>query len=230
MAAEGELPDRTPPGWCRCTPATILPVLQRCGRSTWGRPWIGPWGWALQAPLWTSSCPYFSPEGPLLLPFLLLPLRPEGVRSGLPHTRPGIHRAQPASPRTLGHPSCAGPPCESPHNILGTCSSGGVCACWLGWRCAERSGTLYLSLSLSLSLSLLPPQITRSTLLTARGALSTDANNTNHRNSTDFPFLTNPVTLLSIPLQSRKRARVVKVATGKRDEIKNGYVVFLFLI
>lgn len=162
QSEDDELPDHTTPGWYRCTRATILLVHWSCCRLLWGHPWTGPLDLVLQGRHQTWSCPYFSPKCPLRLPCFHLPLRLEGVRSGLPHTRAGIHRALPASLLHMtGHPSYAGQPYGSLHNILGICSSGGVCACWpcrLGWRWAERRGTL----------SLLPPQTARCDQLTER--------------------------------------------------------------
>lgn len=140
------LPGHTTPDWYRCTQATILLDRWSCCHLLWGHLWIGPLDLGLRGHHQTWSCPYFSPKCPLLLPFLHLPLRQEGVRSGLLHMKVGIHRARPASLLHMtGHPSYAGQPYGSLHNILGTCSSGGVCACWpcrLGWCWAERRGTL----------------------------------------------------------------------------------------
>lgn len=217
------LPGHTTPGWYRCTLATILLAHQSCCRLLWGRPWIGPWGWGLQGPHQTLSCPYFSPKCPLLLPCFHLPLRPEGVRSGLPRTQVGIHRVRLASLlHMMGRPSCAGQPYGSPHNILGTCSSGGVCACWLcwlGWRWAERRGTL----------SLLPPQISHSTLRSAHRAVAPIEITLITGISTDFPVSSNPVTLLFIPCGWKKKKTWGAGSSNRKTKIKNGHVVFVLL-
>lgn len=162
---DDELPGHTTPGWYRYTRATILLVRWSCCHSLLGHLWTGPLDSGLRVHRQTWSCPYFSPKCPLLLPCFHLPLRLEEVRSGLPHTQEDIHRVQPASLLHMtGHPSYAGQPYGSLHNILGTCSSGGVCACWpcrLGWHWAERRGTL----------SLLPRQISHNTQWSAERLL-----------------------------------------------------------
>lgn len=159
------LPGHTTPGWYRYTRATILLVRWSCCHLLSDHLWTGPLDLGLQVHRQTRSCPYFSPKCPLLLPCFHLPLRLEEVRSGLPHTQEDIHRVQPASLLHMtGHPSYAGQPYGSLHNILGTCSSGGVCACWpcrLGCHWAERRGTL----------SLLPRQISHNAQWSAQRLL-----------------------------------------------------------
>lgn len=80
-----------------------------------------------------------------------------GVRSGLLRTQAGIHRAPLATLlHTTGHPSYAGQPYGSLHNILGICSSDGVCACW---PC--RLGLTLSSSGVALWSLLLPPRTAR---------------------------------------------------------------------
>lgn len=124
------LPGHTSPDWYRCILATIHLALPSCCHLPWGHPWTGSWEWGLQGPRLTSFSLYFCPVCPLR-PCLLLHPRFGAVRSDHLHSWPDIHRVPAASLRTLERPFCAGQPCVSPHSILGTCSSGGVCACWL---------------------------------------------------------------------------------------------------
>lgn len=190
-AQKRHLPGHTSPGWNRCTRATILLALLSCYHSPWGRPWIGSWGWGLQDPQLTSFSLYFSPKCPLH-PFPLLRPRFGAVRSGRPHSRPGIHRVRAASLHMPGHPSCAGRPCGSLHSILGTCSSDDVCACWLV-HTVRRS----LSLSISLLLLLLPAQIKyRAQCHSAHGTVAQMTG-----------IFTNPVILLFVPPNPEKEMR-----------------------
>lgn len=178
------LPGRTSPGWNRCTRATILLALLSCYRSPWGRPWIGSCGWGLQDPQLTSFSLYFFPMYPLH-PFPLLRPRFGAVRSGRLHSQPGIRRVRAASLHMPGRPSCAGRPCGSLHSILGTCSSGDVCACWL-------VHTVRCSLSLSISLLLLlPAQIKRSAQCSSA-------------HGTAAGIFANPVILLFVPPDREK--------------------------
>lgn len=176
------LPGHTTPGWYRYTRATILLVRWSCFRLLLDRLWTGPLDLGLQVHHHqTRSCPYFAPKCPLLLPCFHLPLRLEEVRFGLPHTQEDIHRVQPASLLHMtGHPSYAGQPYGSLHNILGTCSSGGVCACWpcrLGCHWAERRGTLSLPRQISHNAQWSAQRLLMPTQITLIGI------------STDFPFI-----------------------------------------
>lgn len=171
----------------------------------------------LRDPRKTSSCPYFSPECPLLLPCLLLlhPRLEAGVRSARPRarTRPGIHRARSAILGTEGRPSCAGRPCGSPRNILGTCSSGGVCACWLCWRCAALSGVVWHFLSAASS------DHTQHAAIGSQSA-NTDANNTNHSNSTDFPFFSKSCYFPLFPSDAKKKEQGGGSSNRKTQKFK----------
>lgn len=128
QARQMHLPGHTSPDWYRCILATIHLALPSCCHLPWGHPWTGSWEWGLQGPRLTSFSLYFCPVCPLR-PCLVLHPRFVAVRSGHLHSWPDIHMVPAASLRTPGRPFCAGQPCASPHSILGTCSSGGVCAC-----------------------------------------------------------------------------------------------------
>lgn len=148
QARQRHLPDHTSPEWYRYILATIHLALPSCCHLPWDLPWTGSWKWGLRDQRLTSFCPYFGPAFPLR-PCPSRRPRSEAAGSGRRRSWPGIHRVRAASLRMQGRPFCAGRPCVSPRSILGTCSSGGVCA-WLAntawerrcWWKAKITGTL----------------------------------------------------------------------------------------